>query len=206
MGLPSGVLWAPFNVDASEPLGFSLSQLTYSASFVSWGNKDTHNPTGDTSFAPWSWGASNSSEPYASSPGASLITIDIENDVARAVCGGKWRMPTSDEFNELLSNCDFVDAQGETIEGDDKRITIEGISVVRLKSRINGNFLIFPICGSGTNAVLSGKGTTGSYWSSRRVGSSGMAQSFRFHISDTTQVNGAGRYLGATVRPVCDVT
>lgn len=32
-------------------------------------------------------------------------TLDPDDDVAHVMWGGDWRMPTIDEFNELLNNC-----------------------------------------------------------------------------------------------------
>lgn len=202
MGLPSGVQWAPFNVDADEPSGFAISEFSYGSSFVSWGNTDTHKPTGETTFAPWTWGTSTSGEPYGSSPGASLSVLEPENDIARLACGSSWRTPSEDEFEELLGNIDFINEQGEIISDNDKRIFVNGIRVVIMKSRINGNTLVFPLCGSGSGTEYTGKGAIGSYWSATLAQESPMSQARMMQITSSTVISNSARYAGRAIRPV----
>ena len=33
--------------------------------------------------------------------------LDLEDDVAHVKLGGKWRIPTKSEFDELIANCTF---------------------------------------------------------------------------------------------------
>ena len=92
MGLPSGLLWATRNIDATQKNGFAKSALQYECSFFSWGNIDAHNPTGVATFAPWNWGSGTNTEPYQSSPGSEIIfpnNIERKNDAAYNICGEK---------------------------------------------------------------------------------------------------------------------
>ena len=57
-------------------------------------------------------------------------TLDLEDDVAYARLGGKWRMPSADEINELNENCTT------------KSITVNGVSALQYISKINGNSII----------------------------------------------------------------
>ena len=148
MGLPSGLLWARRNLDATQANGFAASEYQYECSFFSWGNIDPHNPTSNSSFAPYSFGSSNDEEPYVSSEGAKIEYPGVagpSHDAARAIAGAPWHMPLTEDFAELFNSnyTKFIDADGEDIASDvtDKRITMNSIMGIRLKSKINGNIL-----------------------------------------------------------------
>lgn len=202
MGLPSGVRWAPYNVDAEMSHGFAISDDTYAASFVSWGNTDTHSPSSNTSFSPWTWGNAVNVPPYSESRGAGLSEISIEDDVANIVCGGNWRTPTKDDYDELLDNIDFIDLDGNIIEGTDKSIVVNGCRVARMRSKINGSILTFPMCGAGSLTTLVSRGNLGSYWT-RNLDAEDNNKGVRFDILRTGVVmNSEQRYIGMTIRPV----
>lgn len=65
------------------------------------------------------------------------------DDVARAVMGGDWRMPTRDEFAELRDNTTTTIKDGCMI----------------YKSKINDNSIIFPLAGRINGNTLYNKGT-----------------------------------------------
>ena len=50
----------------------------------------------------------------------SKLVLDLEDDAAHALMGGNWRMPTQDDFHELISNTDLylVPETGEEIHGN----------------------------------------------------------------------------------------
>lgn len=170
MGLPSGLKWARKNIDLSQPDKFAASEFQYECSFFSWGNTDGHNPTSNSSFSPYSFGSANDQEPYVSSPGAALTAnMSASYDFARVNLGAPWRLPTTNEFKELFDNIDYVQADGETVissETTDKRVTVNDVMGLYIKSKINGKLLFFPCCGYGLGASRYGRGSTGGYWSS----------------------------------------
>lgn len=212
MGLPSGVMWSPVNIDIEQPGGFAKSPFQYDCSFFSWGNVDGHNPTGPASFSPWSWGGVNAEEPwydgqvYGDTPGNTLtgnIPVGVAYDAARANLGAPWRIPTSGDFVELLDNCIFIDANGTEIETSrvDKRISLNGIVGIRLRSVINGNVIFFPASGYGNGTTLGSRGIDGLYMSSSWV-SDRYARYLGFG-SDGVFPQGTGnRFYGFPVRPV----
>lgn len=215
MGLPSGVMWSPVNIDIEQPGGFAESPFQYECSFFSWGNVDGHNPTGPASFSPWNWGNVNAQEPwydgqvYGDTPGNTLngdIPVGVDYDAARANLGAPWRMPTSDDFAELLENCIYIDANGAEIETDrvDKRITINGIVGIRLKSKINGNVLFFSSSGLGSRTSLVNRGGDGYYWSSS-WNSARNAKYLNFYSSGVFPQKTDDRYYGFAIRPVMTV-
>lgn len=174
MGLPSGLLWATCHIDASKPAGMAETEFSYNCSFFSWGNITPHNPISDSAFD-YNWGKENEQapwyegQPYGSTPGAALNSdITLADDAARVICGEPWRMPTGSEFEELLSNVDYLNADG-TIKpaGEtDKRSTVNGIVGVWIQSKINGNRLFFACTGNGYYSTAWGnRGVYGSCWS-----------------------------------------
>ena len=111
LGLPSGLKWATFNVGATKPEEygglFAWGETTPrpAASFTQYwnaykwcnGSKDRITKYCiDSSF----WGSSY--------PMDNKTVLDLEDDAARANCGNSWRMPTDEEWNELIENCTWT--------------------------------------------------------------------------------------------------
>jgi hypothetical protein len=216
MGLPSGLLWAKKNLDATQDDGFAASEHQYECSFFSFGNTDPHQPTANNSFSPYSFGSANDGEPYASSPGASIVYpagAGPSFDAARMNIGAPWRLPTTEEFKELFDNCDFVDENGNLVttstpsvdanaRGDnDKRIIMNSIVGIRLKSKINGKYLFFPCSGNGNGASWYDRGAYGYYWSSSLY-SATYGRRLSFSSGGVYAQNNSNRFNGFAVRPV----
>ena len=216
MGLPSGLLWAKKNLDATQDDGFAASEHQYECSFFSFGNTDPHQPTANNSFSPYSFGSANDGEPYASSPGASIVYpagAGPSFDAARMNIGAPWRLPTTEEFKELFDNCDFVDENGNVVttstpsidanaRGDnDKRIVMNSVVGIRLKSKINGKYLFFPCSGFGNGASWNYRGARGNYWSSS-LNSATNGRSLYFYSGGVYPQNNSTRFYGFAVRPV----
>jgi hypothetical protein len=174
LGLPSGILWAKSNVGATIPTDLGL--------YFSWGNVDGH--VGGTYVF--------SSANYDTTPGKTLTTNIPENstyDAARKNMNDNWRLPTSDEAEELINNC----------EAENK--VISGVSGLSLTSKINGKSIFFP-CGGyykDSTAVTSG-GTLGTYWTSRYL--DGSAECLDFKNDGTIKRSRTSRYMGRSVRGV----
>ncbi len=97
---------------------------------------------------------------YCSSDGKTRL--DSSDDVACQKWGGKWRIPTAEEWNELLENCSWAWAQGAS-EAKDFKVIIDGF---RVASKKNGNSIFLLASGicMGVGAIESSK--TGYYWAS----------------------------------------
>lgn len=211
MGLPSGLLWSSVDLDYTLPGNVAETPFVYSKSFVSWGNIDPHNPTRENSFTPWNWGNVNNQEPwysgqvYGSTPGVTLDSnIPLSMDIARTMLGSPWRMPSSNDFTELIANCDFVMADGSTVIPDgstDKRVTVDGVVGIYLKSKNNGNLLFFACSGLGNGRNWANQGTNGYYWSST-FSSSRAARYLSFGPGGVNPSDILNRYLGFSIRPV----
>lgn len=206
MGLPSGLLWAKKNIDATQANGFAASEYQYECSFFSWGNVDPHNPADASSFS-YNWGTANDG-PYASTPGAKIGypgNAGPSYDAARAILGGPWREPSTEDFAELFNSnyTKFIDADGEDIASDvtDKRITMNSILGIRLKSKVNGNTLFFPCSGYGYGTSWNDRGSSGNYWS-RSLYSAVGGRGLYFYSGGVYPQGYNFRFDGFAVRPV----
>ena len=163
LGLPSGLKWATCNVGADSPEEYG--------DYYAWGETAIKYNYGlcDT------WGKN-------------IGDIKGTNrDVAHVKWGGNWRMPTEDEFQELIDKCDWEwDGDGCTVTGP------------------NGNSIFLPAAGCCDKDELDGDGSDGYYWSStpysensQRAGDLDFGSGYR----------GRGwsyRYYGRSVRPVLE--
>lgn len=210
MGLPSGNRWAVSNLDANGQYFLQDSPFQYEGSFNSWGNVTPHNPINETEFG-YDFGGINSvapwydGQPYGDTPG-SLLTGDIPltMDVVRKMLGSPWRIPTIYDFQELINNTDFVQADGITVIDagtTDKRVTVEGVLGIYLKSKINGNLLFFACSGYGESMSWGNRGSHGYYWSSS-FNSERFAYSLYFDSGGVNPQNNGDRYYGFSIRPI----
>lgn len=196
LGLPSGLLWAKRNIDVTQPDGFASSEYTYDASFFSWGNTEGHNPTGTT--FDYSFDAEN----YASTPGSKLTgNIGLSYDAARVNLGAPWRMPTKEDFQELLDNCDFVDANGNVIPSttQNKMITINSTNGIRLKSKNNGKILFLSACGYANGSNKSGN-FNGCFYTSSYLN---IVHAYYLYVLEASiTVAYSSKFYGYCIRPV----
>ena len=209
MGLPSGRLWAIANIDMTTQSGFAEvddvpSPYKYECTFFSWGNTEGHNPSSTSAFS-YDWGSGNDG-PYASTPGAQLTAdAGLSFDAARAILGGPWRDPSTDDFAELFNSAytKFIDANGDDIaaETTNKLVTISGIVGIRLKSIANGNTIFFPCSGYGYGQSWNVRGSGGNYWS-RSLGSQTVGRYLGFYSGGVDPQNAYYRFGGFTRRAV----
>ena len=220
MGLPSGVLWAKASIDLTTASKFqevdgAVSPFKYECSFFSWGNTDGHNPSSTSAFD-YNWGGANEQEPYydgqpyGTTPGNTLTgNIPPSMDAARINLGAPWRMPSMEDFVELFANVDYIDADGNMVTAEtsiaqtaaDKRVTVNGINGLYLRSKINGNRLFFPASGYGDGRSWYYRGSRGLFWSST-FHSARYARRLDFSSGGVYPQNTGSRYDGFAVRPV----
>ena len=208
MGLPSGRLWAIANIDVTKQSGFAEvdgkpSPFIYECTFFSWGNTEGHNPISDSAFS-YDWGTGNDG-PYAQTPGAQLTAnAGLSFDAARAILGAPWRDPSTEDFDELFANIDYVQADGETVidaSQANKLVTVNGIVGIYLKSKINGRLLFFACSGIGYGQSWSYRGSDGYYWS-RSLYSQAYGRFLYFSSGGVYPQYGDGRFYGFARRAV----
>ncbi len=110
LGLPSGTLWATYNVGATKP-----EQYADYGDFFAWGDVV---PDRDFTWYSYKYGKAqlqwdlygltkyNFEGGYPSSIDR-LSTLLPEDDAATVSWGVYWRMPTSEELRELIENCEY---------------------------------------------------------------------------------------------------
>jgi hypothetical protein len=120
-----------------------------------------------------------------------LTTLVPDDDVAHAKWGGDWRMPTIEDYYELVNNCDC------------EWTTQNGVNGLKVTSRKDSSLSIFlPAAGFRHDKNLEDFGSRGHYWLSSLETRFPMdGKSFEFFSND---VGGGGdlRCYGLSVRPV----
>ena len=155
LGLPSGRKWAVGNVVSDGNGGYMIGGETDRGAYISWGNITPHfSSNGSTFDDGYNWGSANDGQPYASTPGAAITSASYPNygavfaansgyDAARELLGGTWRLPTADEYNELIQNT------------TSSWTTKNGVLGMEFTSKINGAKIFFRETkwGEGTSIV-----------------------------------------------------
>ena len=172
LGLPSGTLWAKYNVGAT-------SETDYGDLFA-WGATEPYRLNGTTPI--------DNTNNYASSY-ANKIQHDLyPNEDAATVHWGKgWKMPTKAQFEELLANT------------TDEWTAVNGINGRKFTAS-NGNYIFFPAAGYVLGGSLYSRGSNGNYWV-RSFSSASSAWLLHFSSSER-YVSTNGRLIGFSVRPV----
>lgn len=178
MGLPSGTKWAAYNVGATKPEEFG--------GFYAWGEIIEN---GKYDWDTYLYGEEDS-DIYGD------LGKDIsgtEYDVAHVRWGGEWRMPTHEQFKELIDKC-----SPKWI----KRGEVQGMEFTGL----NGAVLFLPAAGYFVDNVLYHQNASGGYWSSTLwEGYDRDAFYYNFGSYMNMTVNEM-RYIGHSIRPIINGT
>jgi len=134
------------------------------------------------------------------------VRLGAVDDAATRTWGDPWRIPTADEFKEVIENCDgeWVEQRCDPDAHDYGRPVIG----LRLTSRINGNILFLPAAGykyyddqDGTD-LLVGNGTVGAYQSSDRDETSPHEACYLYFDKGRRSIRRVTREIGLNIRPV----
>ena len=171
LGLPSGLKWATCNVGANSPEEYG--------DYYAWGEVETKNKYTE-----------DNSKTYGKS--MSDISGNSTYDVARAKWGGSWRIPTKEEYEELINSCKW-----------------EGVTKNSKKGHKftgpNGSSIFLPAAGYRDGSSLLSAGDGCYYWGSTPDERGDRhACSLLFHNSVINDVYWLYRYDGLSVRPVSE--
>ena len=197
LGLPSGTLWATYNVGATKPTEFG--------NYFAWGEtepKDVYDwntykyakvSLTEDVLQKWQLDTLTKYNTGKEYPGTidDFTTLLPEDDAATANWGGEWRMPTNEELKELTENCEFNWTE------------INGVSGTKFTAK-NGNFVFFPAAGYRYNSrIINSVGINGVYWSSSLFEEEDD-DAYRFMLSTKSGYSFAPieRRNGLSVRPV----
>lgn len=185
LGLPSGILWAAYNVGATSPEEYG--------DYYAWGEIE---PKSNYNADNYKY-SSTDSDGYLT---GSYIGSDISEtkyDVAYIVWGEGARMPRDSDFEELIRVCSWRHEIYKNIFG----VWFDGP---------NGNSIFLPMAGTRIRDEYDSLGEDGFYWSSNyyRAEDSDYASLLKFDGGDIGDIcfglGGMRRYEGASIRPVKD--
>ena len=200
LGLPSGLLWATCNVGASSPTDYgsyyAWGEVTAYDEATDWGTKEVR------TFIYWDnykYGIETAPTKYNTTD--KLNTLEATDDAATVNWGSGCRMPTNDEFWELLlvSDCTW---EWTTVNG------VGGFKVTGKKPDYAGNSIFLPATGfkGGDKHFL--KGETGYYWTSTlytdHPSYRGWACAYQICEGDLFYNQELPRFWGMSVRPVAE--
>ncbi len=188
LGLPSGLKWATCNVGANSPEDYG--------SYYAWGETEEKEKYDWTTYK-WCKGNSFTLTKYCTDNYYGTVdnktVLDTADDVAHVKWGGNWRMPTADEYQELIDRCDWA------------WTTLNGVRGYRVTG-MNGNSIFLPATGYLNGTQVLNNGTDGVYWSSSLY-SNNNGSVYRLYFNSYSRSSFYnGRYYGNTVRPVCGGT
>ena len=120
--------------------------------------------------------------------------LDLWDDAAYMIWGGKWRMPTYNEWDELLRNSTWTWVEQNGVKG------------VRVRSTKNGNCIFLPTTGYKVGTDLNYKDDIVGFWSGS-LSKNGSYMSYGVSVenpNNTASFYGFNRYNGYPIRAVMD--
>ena len=197
LGLPSGIKWASCNVGADTPEGYGT--------YFSWGGVKSQAIYGSTTYPHYEcvdYGRATIWDGYTKYCSSSnngycgftdtLTSLDLDDDAAYKNWGTSWRMPTDEEWDELLNNCTWTWTTQNNVNG------------YLVTSNTNSNSIFLPAAGYRDDNFPNGLYYVGelcSYWSSSLC-EDNLSMAWCMDSSNL-EVRGHYRHRGCSVRSVC---
>ena len=179
------VKWATMNIGANSPEEYG--------DYFAWG-ETTPKDTYTWENYKWCKGSEDTMTKYCTDSDYGTVdnktVLEPEDDAAHVNWGGTWRMPTYDEYRELVDKCTWAGTTQNDVEG-------------LLVTGPNGNSIFLPGAGFfGESPVATGY--YGNYWSSSLdTDSPFYARSVYFYSSNVGWGTGDYRCSGRSIRAVC---
>lgn len=129
----------------------------------------------------------------------SLVTLQPQNDVAYLLSSGKWRIPTIEEWQELITKCKW------------KKESVNGVRGLRVTAS-NGNSIFIPLAGHKESLNFDDDSNhewlnspysddiSSDYWSS----SLDAKFPYQAYIMRNGRIKKVDRYVGCPIRLVCE--
>lgn len=170
LGLPSGVKWATCNVGADSPEEYG--------EYYAWGENYTKDEYEKDNCNSYSMDDDISGNP--------------DYDVATSEWGEDWRIPTKEECEELVEECEW------------RWMKKKGVGGMMHVTGPNGKSIFLPAAGYRCHSSLLNAGHYGHYWSSTPDILGRYAYDLTFHNGDKSVEPCYRRDFGEMVRPVSD--
>ncbi len=180
------VCWATTNIGATNEGDYG--------DYYAWGETATKN---DYSWSTYKYcqGSETTLTKYCTSSDYGTVDnktqLDLADDAARQVWGGKWRMPTYDELNELSAQCTWT----WTTRNGHNGYLVTGPS---------GKSIFLPPAGSRSGTGLNIGGSYGYCWSSSLITASPLSARVLYFYGSGHRMDSGSRYYGRSVRPVTE--
>ena len=186
LGLPSGLKWAKCNVGAETETDFG--------DYFMWGSTKP-NTTQECNWtnAPFNNGSNSCNEEYFATHKSEWLddkdNLKPEFDAAAQIMGGKWRMPTKGDIQELLYNT------------DNKWTQVNGVNGFKFTGS-NGNYIFIPAAGDCYDGSTFDVGSSGNIWSSSLDAAPPYYALYFGFLSDYCAIKDYARCDGQSVRGV----
>ena len=218
LGLTSGTKWATANVGASKAQDYG--------NYYAWGETSIKE-----TYETYKWGTYKyangdynkltkyCNDSYYGNNGFTdtKTTLDLSDDAAYVNWGGKWRMPTKTQQDELLNECYWVWTESYN------NSNVKGYIVYKAKSssdkgqkiykdetpsssyKLSDAHIFLPAAGYRNYGGLGGAGSFGDYWSSSLYTDDPYSAWHMYFDSDYVYGNFGDdrRFYGRSVRAVC---
>ena len=180
LGLPHGTLWATCNIGATTPEGIG--------NYYAWGEISVKD---DYSWSTYVWGTSSSNMTKYNETDQQK-TLASADDAATQVLGNGARIPTSEDWDELISNT------------TSEVVVQNGVYGRKFTSNHNSNSIFLPAAGYRVNTIDTNDfSNAGFYWSSMvNTDRFYSAMNLRFTRQGTPDISYHDRYYGQPVRAV----
>lgn len=191
LGLPSGTKWASRNIGATAVGDYG--------NYYSWGETQTKQSYTWSTYTLGTDSTSLTKYNFHSKQGVvdNRLRLELADDAANANWGGKWRMPTRAEWQELLENCSWAWGSQPASNG----FFINGYLI----TGPSGNSIFLPASGYKQDKLVQQPGVDAYYATSEILRSYFPDEQVSFYISSSAKrLDTQYRQLGLPVRPVYD--
>lgn len=196
-----GVYVAPIVYPADSAAAKNVKAVDLGLS-VDWADQNIKSASNSSQDAFFSWGNTEeqttydaASYPYLNKTIGENGKLTSDYDAAVKYWGGTWRMPTIDEWNELIDKCTWTQTTKNGVAG----YNVTG----------NGNTIFIPLSGQYNGSELTFKNEQALYWTSEGKtdvmdnNSSAYGAFIVLNATPHYYVNGSNdRYVGNLIRPV----
>lgn len=192
LGLPSGTRWSTVNLGAATP--------DASGDYYAWGETE---PSDSYSWADYQYcdGSATTLNKYCSAASSGtrdeLTVLEAGDDAANQAWGENWRMPSPEQFAEL------VDPRYTTMTWTQ----MNNVTGMRIASKLNDSFIFIPAAGYKTENGSASYGS-GGYYASNELYFDDPQKNLALQLASTgaNAENTTFRCCGQSIRPVISST
>ena len=189
-GVTKNLLWATCNIGANDPWDYG--------DYYAWGETATK---GTYTWANYAFG---SHAPFSRYTGSDYATLLSEDDAARQIWGGDWRIPTDEEWTTLRDDTLYDWVWTSDYLGDGSNHAGRIVTRKDGTGPCSGNRIFLPAAGYRNNADLGGAGSYGYYWSSSLDTDDSVYARYVSFYSYGQNIGNGSRHFGQSLRAVSE--